>query len=144
MCTLRLKPGENSELYKVSIIIPARNEEENIVSCLDSIKDISYPADKWELIVVDDRSEDATFRIAKAYEDKIQNFKVLRIKYKAPSPKKYAIETAIKEASGDIIFTTDADCMPQKEWISEMVKYFNPGTAMVIGNIDQQCGFSQT
>ena len=129
----RLKAGENSEFYKVSIIIPARNEEKNIANCLDSIVDIGYPADKWEVIVVDDRSGDGTFRIAKSYEDKILNYKVLRIKDKTPSPKKHALETAFKEASGDIIFTTDADCTVQKEWISEMVNYFNAGTGMVIG-----------
>ncbi len=131
----RLSKGNNKDKHSVSVIIPARNEAINIVDCLNSIKNIDYPADKWEVIVVDDRSEDSTFMFAELFKEKIPNLKVIRItsENKETAPKKYAIETAIREAAGDIILTTDADCRPGKEWVSEIVSYFDEDTAMVAG-----------
>ncbi|MFC1562462.1 glycosyltransferase [candidate division KSB1 bacterium] len=131
----RLRKGNNKEKFSVSVIIPARNEALNIVDCLNSIKDIDYPTDKWEVIVVDDCSEDSTFKFAELFEEKIPNLKIIRItsESKDTAPKKHAIKTAIREAGGEIILTTDADCRPEKEWISEIVSYYDKNTAMVVG-----------
>jgi len=131
----RLKKGNNDKHYSVSVIIPARNEEKNIVRFLNSMKNIDYPSDRWELIVVDDRSEDSTFRLAESFKPEIPNLHIIRIEKKDIniSPKKNAVERAIQNSNGEIILTTDADCRPKKEWISEIVSYFDNETAMVAG-----------
>jgi len=131
----RLKEGNNNQYYSVSVIIAARNEEKNIVRFLNSMKNIDYPSDRWELIVVDDRSEDSTFRLAESFKPEIPNLNIIRIEKKDIniSPKKNALEAAIRNSNGEIILTTDADCRPKKEWISEIVSHFDKETAMVAG-----------
>ena len=131
----RLKEGNNDKYYSVSVIIAARNEEKNIVRFLNSMKNIDYPPDRWELIVVDDRSEDSTFRLAESFKPDIPNLHIIRIEKEDIniSPKKNAVERAIRHSTGEIIMTTDADCIPEKKWISEIVSYFDKETAMVVG-----------
>ena len=62
---------EGLPTIKVSIIVPARNEADNIQSCLDSLTQQSYPTDLVEIIVIDDHSTDATAAIARAYHTKV-------------------------------------------------------------------------
>lgn len=104
---------------KFSIIIPFRNEAINLPALLQSIKNIHYPENKFEVIFVNDASNDA-------YEQILQSFKIqnpgisshlLNNIRKSNSPKKDAIETAIKTATFDWIITTDADCLLPKNWL---------------------------
>ena len=131
----RLREGNNNKYYSVSVLIPARNEEKKIARILNAMKYIDYPSDRWELIVVDDRSEDFTFKVAESFKSEIPNLHIIRIEKEDInlSPKKHAIERAICHSTGEIILTTDADCRPKKGWISEIVSYFDKETAMVAG-----------
>jgi len=110
---------------KISVIIPARNESENIEKCLRSILANDYPAALLEIILIDDFSEDDTAAIAnKILKDK--NSRVLSLKDRLSkderlnSYKKKALEIAIAEASGEWIITTDADCMVPQHWLQQM------------------------
>ena len=98
---------------KVSIIIPARNEESNIGSCLASLKEQSYPLALLEIIVVDDHSNDKTAEIVKAFP--LGNIRLIRLaeqlSVEINSYKKKAIETGVDSATGEWIITTDADCV---------------------------------
>ena len=101
-----------------SIVVPFRNEKENLPNLLHSISLLNYPKDLVEIILVDDDSDDE-FRIQNL-EFRIQMIKNVR---KSNSPKKDAIETAIQIAKHDWIITTDADCLVQKDWLTTFDQY---------------------
>jgi cellulose synthase/poly-beta-1,6-N-acetylglucosamine synthase-like glycosyltransferase len=111
---------------KLSVIIPARNEEQNIENCLQSILQNNYPKHLLEIIVVDDHSEDNTANIVKKYEQ--QNVKLISLKDfvtdKINSYKKKAIEVAIAQANGTLIITTDADCIVPCTWLQTIATFY--------------------
>ena len=112
---------------KISIIIPARNEEENIANCLQSIIDQSYPKHLFEVLVVDDHSTDNTAAIIKSYA--AQNEKLISLKdfiaaNEINAYKKKAIEIAIQQSSGDLLVTTDADCIFPTHWLTTIAAFY--------------------
>lgn len=116
--------SSNNLITKVTVIIPCRNEESNITSCLHSVLNQDYPNSLLEIIVVDDHSEDKTASIAKqVLSASNTNWKVLTLGHDITN-KKHAIEAAIKESSGELIITTDADCTSGKGWISSIVSLY--------------------
>ncbi|MGJ7031277.1 glycosyltransferase [Niabella hirudinis] len=109
-----------------SIVIPARNEAENIISLLQSIKKQTYPAPLFEVIVVDDHSDDDTALLIKrfAMENGAEPFiKLIRLSgQELNSYKKKAIETGIASAKNDWIVCTDADCTAPEGWLQSMAQ----------------------
>jgi len=120
---------------KVSVIVCAHNEEKNILRCLDHLSAQSYPKEKLEFLIVDDRSTDTTSKIIVEFSKKDNRVKLITMTdiVEDFAPKKRAIDTAIKQASGEIILLTDADGRPSETWISEMTLHFTDSTDMVIG-----------
>ncbi len=113
----------NEHNIRFSIVIPARNEALNIKACIDSILAQDYPAEFFEVIVIDDFSEDDTAFMVKAFSHEHPNVHLLSLAdYYKPgemnSFKKKAIEKAVSKAKGDWIVTTDADCMVPVQWLS--------------------------
>lgn len=103
---------------RFSIIIPARNEEQNIKACLQSIAQLNYPNELFEVIVMDDFSTDATVATAQQFPFvKVLELKTL-LNEKINSYKKKAIELGIAASTGDYIVTTDADCIVPENWLS--------------------------
>ena len=100
----------------VSVIIPARNEEKNIVACLKSLQNQDYPSDFIEIIVVDDHSTDRTVELAGAFNIRVIKLSDIIVP-KTIAFKKLGITKGIEAARGEIILTTDADCVAPKEWI---------------------------
>jgi glycosyltransferase involved in cell wall biosynthesis len=99
---------------RFSVIIPARNEENNIGPLLEALAKQTYPSSLFEVIVVDDHSTDGTAAIVQQYPAvKLVQVQVDGIN----SYKKKAIETGIAAASGEWIITTDADCLPLPGWL---------------------------
>ena len=131
----QLRRGKSTQNYQVSIIIAARNEEQNIGSCLHALVNQSYPADRFEIIVVDDRSIDDTQRIVQSYCRQFANIRLIQVTEltEGISPKKNALQTGIESALGQIILTTDADCIPEPGWVTAMVSYFEPDVGLVAG-----------
>lgn len=119
----------------VSVIIAARNEEKHISKTLDCMVSQTYPIGLYEVILVDDESEDTTATIAKEYQQKYPFIKTFTIKEipKNFSPKKFALQEGIKLSKGEIILTTDADCLVPKTWIEKIVHHFTPEVGMVAG-----------
>ncbi|MEP6748066.1 MAG: glycosyltransferase [Bacteroidota bacterium] len=112
---------------KISVIVPARNEEDNIAACLHCICQQNYPAHLFQIILVDDNSTDQTLQIANSisYEGvQIICYKLAPIKDN-PAPKKRAIEMGISMASGDLIVTTDADCTAGPGWLRSIAAYYD-------------------
>lgn len=117
----------------VTVVIAARNEENNIENCLDSIYQQSYPTEYFEVIVVDDASEDTTNKKIQEFCSKYKNIKLITLdKNSTILGKKNAINTAIKEAEGELIITTDADCSMGSEWLSTIVNYYTTSKAKMI------------
>lgn len=121
---------------KVSILIPARNEEGNILHCLDAVSAQSYPAHLLEIIVINDHSTDDTAGVVTRYA--VGNVRLINLADHLPENaklnayKKKAIETAIGLCSGDLILTTDADCVMDRDWVSTVVKYYESGNIKFI------------
>ncbi len=113
-------PGEPAITF--SIIIPARNEEENIKSCIQSVLNNNYPKDLYEIIVADDFSTDATPEIVAQLQAQFSNIKLISLKNiiteNINSYKKRAIELAIAQSKFEWIITTDADCIVPQNWLS--------------------------
>jgi cellulose synthase/poly-beta-1,6-N-acetylglucosamine synthase-like glycosyltransferase len=113
----------------VSIIIPARNEENNITNCINSIINSNYPTELFEIIVVNDRSEDKTLEIIENIANKNQTKIIIcNITSQTASPnlkgKPGAIKIGIDNAKGELILMTDADCIVNKNWIYKTVQHF--------------------
>jgi glycosyltransferase involved in cell wall biosynthesis len=120
-----------TNLPRVSLIIAVKNEQENIASCLQSIKNQDYPQELLEIIVVDDNSQDHTAEIAAAAFKGVQVVKNAGTDWK--SSKKQALNAGILHASGPIIALTDADCRPSPSWIKTLVHFYDDHTDLVAG-----------
>jgi cellulose synthase/poly-beta-1,6-N-acetylglucosamine synthase-like glycosyltransferase len=115
-----LSPGQSSTQF--TVIIPARNEAANIKACVDSILNQDYPADAFEIIVIDDFSEDDTAFIVTALSQQYSQVRLIQLadhckEGETLAYKKKAIEIAVAEAKGDWILTTDADCIVPQKWL---------------------------
>jgi cellulose synthase/poly-beta-1,6-N-acetylglucosamine synthase-like glycosyltransferase len=123
-----ISPQRISNL-RISVIIPARNEESNIGALLMALQQQTYSETLTEIIVIDDHSEDRTAEIVRQYK----NVKLLQVKEDAiNSYKKKAIETGIQAASGELIVATDADCLPPKEWLQTIAAFKEETGALFI------------
>jgi len=105
-----------------TVIIPARNEAVNIKACVDSILNQDYPKEAFEIIVIDDFSEDDTAFIVNAISQQYPQVRLLKLADHCKEGatlayKKKAIEIAVAVAKGDWILTTDADCIVPKKWL---------------------------
>lgn len=116
---LKLFHSAADEYQPVSIIIPARNEEDNIGTCLDSLLLQEYPAGLMEIIVVDDQSNDNTAAIVNSYRD--NRIRLISIAENEKCGKKSAVAKGIQNSSHEIIVTTDADCIYPKRWLATLV-----------------------
>jgi cellulose synthase/poly-beta-1,6-N-acetylglucosamine synthase-like glycosyltransferase len=118
----------NSSLPMVSVIVPARNEEQHIANCLESIARNNYPIDKFEIIAVDDRSNDNTANIIKGLSEKYLNVKLLQVFHPSTEinlqGKPGALQAGIDIAIGDILLFTDADCIVGENWIRTITDVF--------------------
>ncbi len=113
--------GKEQPVIPVTLIVCARNEEENIGRLLNCIAAQDYPSHLLEVIVVDDHSTDRTAAIVKEFSFA----RLLPLLEDVPnSYKKKAIETAMRVATGELIVTTDADCFMGTQWISSLVEYY--------------------
>lgn len=119
----------------VSVVIAARNEAENIRRCLVSAASQTYPAGRYEIILVDDQSDDDTALIAREMAETHPHISTFSLTYipEGFSPKKYALQEGISRSRGDIIITTDADCVVPPTWIEGMVRHFTDDVGMVAG-----------
>ena len=123
-------------LPRISVVVAARNEAENLPALLQSMAAQDYPAILWELILVDDHSEDDTVAIAESFEyDNLHVIKMEgRLSGQINSYKKKALETGIAAASGELIVTTDADCVAKSGWLTSIGSYYatHPGCMIVM------------
>ena len=129
-----------SPVPRISVLIPARNEEAGILDCLRSLARQTYPKDRFEVIVLDDHSTDGTAAVVEHFMATGAQGLVLRCLRIAevllPSGltayKKFAIETGVGAAVGELIVTTDADCSFDPQWLSTLAAFYSEKGAKFI------------
>ncbi len=114
----------------ISVIVAARNEEHTISRLLDSILNQDYAKDQYEIVIVDDHSDDGTFEIVSTYAATHPNVHLISLSQHLDASdniiafKKKAIETGIQMSKGQLIVTTDADCIAEPKWLSTINSYY--------------------
>ncbi len=118
----------------ISILVAARNEETHLPACLDALRAQQYPPSRYEIVVANDQSTDATGHIIQSYMDQDARIKGVSVVHSDEAGKPNAIHQAAEAASGDILVITDADCSPPSDWLPNLVSYFaDPTLGMVCG-----------
>lgn len=129
----RIRPQTPRTWPSVSVVVPARNEAEVLERTLQSLVRQDYPGE-WEIVVVDDRSTDRTPGILSAFCRSDARVKAVRVTDPhPPSPKKNALALGIRESAGEIIVTTDADCVYYPGWLRAMTSHFAADVGVVAG-----------
>lgn len=118
---------------KVSVVIPAHNEEQSMPACLDALVIAKY--EDAEIIIVDNNSTDKTQQIANTYKNKLN----LRVIKETKKGRGAARARGFQEAHGDIVFSTDADTTVPNNWIPEMLSGFTDDSIVAVSG---SCEFS--
>jgi poly-beta-1,6-N-acetyl-D-glucosamine synthase len=135
----------NSPITKVSVIIPFRDEEKNLKQCIKSILAQDYPGELLEIIFANDHSTDKSCEILESYPAKINSYRIV-MAAKNQTGKKAALEYAIQQANGELIITTDADCIMNSGWVRSFVSIYeseNPSMITGIVKLDPLHGIFQ-
>jgi glycosyltransferase involved in cell wall biosynthesis len=150
-----LAPLSDAALPRITVVVPARNEEATIGPCVDALLAADYPPDRMEVIVVDDDSSDDTAAVVASRqqahalvgahgEEDAERLRLVRVpenRARVRAHKKRAIEKAVAHATGDLILTTDADCVVPPGWPRAMAAAFDaPEVAFVSGPVRFRLG----
>lgn len=116
-----------SNLPQISILIAARNESENIISCLKAIELIDYPKNKLEILIGNDQSTDNTNELIEEFISNKDYYKQIQIKENKGNAKAKAnvLGHLFDKCNGEIVFITDADITVKPSWIKSILPYFN-------------------
>lgn len=136
----------DDELPTATVIVAARNEEQNVLRCLISLDKLIYPDGKLSIILVDDKSTDKTGNIIDDFIQGKQKFQKIVTKKEIGKlkGKTNALANALELATGEIILTTDADCEVNPNWAKTLASYYEKDVAVVNGFTSQKAvsGFS--
>jgi cellulose synthase/poly-beta-1,6-N-acetylglucosamine synthase-like glycosyltransferase len=119
---------------KLSVVIAAHNEEKNIGNLLSALSAQSLSKDCFEIILVCDRCSDNTIPISEQYRTLLPNLKIFAINDvpKAISPKKYALQKAVNQATFPYFVFLDADVLPGTNHLKTFQSYFQNGYDVVV------------
>jgi cellulose synthase/poly-beta-1,6-N-acetylglucosamine synthase-like glycosyltransferase len=107
----------------ISIIIPFRNEQNNLNSLLNNLKKQSYPNSRLEILFINDHSTDRSVDIITQNDDSANKFKLLHLN-ENETGKKQAIRKGFNNSNGELLITLDADCVPGIRWLESMAKFY--------------------
>lgn len=122
-------------LPDVAVIVAMRDEAENIIYCLQSLKKQTYPEHLYKVYVADDRSQDTSRQLVNAFIQNDNRFKLISVtqdKYSLKG-KMNVLAQALDQIEADIILITDADCIVNPKWMGTFVDYFEENTGIVGG-----------
>jgi len=133
--------SSNKKNHFISVIIAARNEDKHLSFLLDNLLKQDYPQDKFEIIIVNDRSTDKTDYILNNFSKKYSQIKYISIQDEIPGlvRKKRALTEGVNHAQGEVLLFTDADCRPGKFWLSSMNEVFSRGFDVIVGYSPLEC-----
>jgi len=123
------------KLPSVSIIIPTLNRKEVLKEALFSLNKVDYPRDRLEVVVVSDGSTDGTNKLIPQVKVKL-NYKFIFVKKKRGGISQ-AKNTAIRKSKGQIIVSTDDDCLFRKKWLKNLIKPFSDSLVGAAGSSDK-------
>lgn len=118
----------------ISVIVCAKNEEENVKNFLPLLLEQNYP--DFEIVLIDDASSDETLEIFETFEKQHSNIKLVKVENNEAfwGNKKFALTLGIKAAKNEYLLFTDADCYPTStEWITQMSSQFTQQKTIVLG-----------
>lgn len=118
----------------VSVIVCAKNEEENVKKFVPLLAEQNYP--DFEIVLIDDASSDETLEVFEEFEQKYPNIRLVKVENNEAfwGNKKYALTLGIKAAKKEYLLFTDADCYPtSKDWITSMTSQFTESKTIVLG-----------
>lgn len=123
----------------VSVLVAARNEAENLRRLLPSLLAQDVDGICLQIVVVDDRSTDATPEILAGYSDRIETVRVEELPA-GLAPKKHALSRGLVRTNGEFVLQIDADNLPGSQWVKSMVSHFGPRTGAVCGLVFHSAG----
>jgi cellulose synthase/poly-beta-1,6-N-acetylglucosamine synthase-like glycosyltransferase len=127
----RDRPISVSQLPKVSLIVPAKNEGKVIARCMSTLLSLDYPREKMEILVVDGSSEDGTTSICSAFAKRFPHVvKVLREDRSTGKPK--ALNFALPHVTGEVVGVFDADSVPDRSVLKQVAAKFQDPTVMAV------------
>ncbi|MFV5699460.1 glycosyltransferase [Flavobacterium sp. ZT3R17] len=118
----------------ISVIVCAKNEEENVTNFIPLLAEQNYP--DFEIVLIDDASSDNTLAIFEEFEKQYPNVRLVKVKNNEAfwGNKKYALTLGIKAAKKEYLLFTDADCYPtSKDWLTAMSSQFTMQKTIVLG-----------
>ena len=120
---------------KVSILLAARNEETNIIRCLESLDQLNYPESQYEILIGNDHSTDATERLILRFIENKPTFKYYLIQNQTNGllGKENVLAQLTHHANGDFLFYCDADIAVAPSWIDSMLSLFTENVGVVVG-----------
>ena len=124
----------NPKRISISVIVCAKNEEENVIKYIPLLAEQDYP--EFEIILIDDASSDETLTVFEDFEKQYSNIRLVKVRNNEAfwGNKKYALTLGIKSANKDYLLFTDADCYPtSKNWITAMTSQFTMNKTIVLG-----------
>ena len=110
---------------QISVVIPVYNSESYLARCLEALLAQDYPAEHFEILVVDNNSTDASRQIAEGFDP-------VRLLNESKQSSYAARNRAIREASGEIIAFLDPDCVPVPDWLSTIAAALEPPERMIV------------
>lgn len=134
----KIKPFEAIGLTpktNFTIIVPFRDEAQNLPHLLDCFSKLNYPMDLFEVILVDDDSQEVFSTPCSAYR-----IRIIKNNRASNSPKKDAISTAMQIAKKDWVISTDADCVVPENWLLTLDNYIQQNrVSMIAGAVTYDC-----
>jgi cellulose synthase/poly-beta-1,6-N-acetylglucosamine synthase-like glycosyltransferase len=125
----------DTQPLSLSVVVPIKNEQDNIQSLIDSLAKQNFPPQFFEVILVNDHSDDKTVAIAARILTQYSNFNLLDLPINL-NGKKHAIDFGINHAKNSIIVLTDADCTHSNNWLLSISDAFkNQESALIIGPV---------
>ena len=121
-------------LLNFSIVISAKDESDNISNLLNSLKNIDYPKNNFEIVLVDDNSTDNTACMVEDFKKELTNLRLIKAEGKKYPGKKGALAIGINNTTNDFILITDADCIVSSGWLKSYSAKFSEGYDFLFGN----------
>lgn len=116
---------EKSDVPFISVVIPARNAEQLLQNCLESLNNLDYPKERFEVIIADGLSDDNTRIIAEEYGARV-----------IANPGRTVVagrNVGFETAKGELVAFSDADCVMDKNWLKNSVNYFDDAKVACVG-----------